>query len=63
MIIIDRIEGDFLVVETEDGKLLSVPKELIPDAKEGMIFSIIHEEGKETARREAIQNLFNSLKK
>ena len=33
--IIDRFEGEFAVLEKEDGGTIDVPKTQIPDAKEG----------------------------
>ena len=31
-VIIDRFESDYVVVETENGKMLNLPKELFPSA-------------------------------
>ena len=39
-ITIDRIEGNYLIVELENGKIINLPKELIPNAKENDIYSI-----------------------
>ena len=40
-IVIDRFEGEYAVVETEDSKMFNIPKSLLPDAKEGDKFEII----------------------
>ena len=37
---IDRIEGNYLIVELENGKIINLPKELIPNAKENDIYTI-----------------------
>jgi hypothetical protein len=38
---IDRFEGGFAVVETEDGKFVNLPSTLVPaGAKEGSVLSI-----------------------
>ena len=39
-ITIDRIEGNYLIVELENGKIINLPKELIPNAKENDIYTI-----------------------
>ena len=39
-VVVDRIEGDYLVLELEDGNIIDVKKELIPNAKEGDIIDI-----------------------
>ena len=39
-VIIDRFEGDYAVVETEDKIMVNLPKSLIPGAKEGDVISI-----------------------
>lgn len=41
IITVDRFEGDFAVVETEDRKMYNVPKDLLPDAREGDMFEIV----------------------
>ena len=55
---IDRIEGGFAVVETEERKLVNLPLSLVPPgASEGSILSI-ELDGAETKRR---QNVTASL--
>ena len=34
-VIVDRIEGDYAVVEKEKGKMCNLPIELVPNVKEG----------------------------
>ena len=56
--IVDRFEGDFAVLEKESGGTIDVPKEDIPDAKEGDV--LILENGiykvsmEETQRRKEL---------
>lgn len=66
MIVLDRYEGDFAVIE-QDGVMKSVPKKLLePNIPEGSV--IIEKNGKyvldndkTTARRKKIAELQNSL--
>lgn len=64
--IVDRIEGDFLVVELENLEMVDISIDQAPDAKEGDV--IIIKEGsitidrEETRKREErIRKLFNDL--
>lgn len=67
MLIIDRIEGDTAVCETEEGKMVELPRSLLPPgAREG---SVLLPEGndyrldlaEEERRRDRIKNLQNRL--
>lgn len=59
-VVVDRIEGDYLVLELEDGNIIDVKKELIPNAKEGDIIDIsINEEAKE--RCNEVKQLMDDL--
>ncbi len=60
-VIIDRFENDFAVIEIENGKTISVPKILFPNAKEGDVISIIVDKEETKKRKEKIQNLINDL--
>ncbi|MGB9887732.1 MAG: DUF3006 domain-containing protein [Moorellales bacterium] len=63
MLILDRFEGEFAVIE-HDGRTFDVRRELLPaDAKEGDVLSIvIRVDRKATAeRRKKIQALADSL--
>lgn len=52
MLIIDRFEGDFALIETSGG-IINIPKADIPiGAKEGDILNLVINSG-ETARRKA----------
>ena len=60
-VIIDRFEGDYAVVEMDLGKFVNLPKELVPNAKEGdvIVITIDHDEAKR--RKEHVKDLMNQL--
>lgn len=58
---IDRIEGNYLIVELENGKIINLPKELIPTAKENDIYTIILNKDEMKKRKNNINNLINDL--
>lgn len=61
-IIIDRIEADIAVVETEEGLVVQMPKSLIPlDAKEGDMLLITIDEVGTVNRRQEITSLMEEL--
>ena len=62
-VIIDRIEGDFAIVELEDGTTIEVPKLLFGDMEEGDIFSIQKDEESTGERKEEVGSLFERLKR
>lgn len=62
-VIIDRIEGDFAIVELEDGTTIEVPKLLFGDINEGDVFSIQKDEEATNDRIEDIGSLFERLKR
>lgn len=61
-VIIDRFEGDFAVVETEDKKLVNMPKQLLPmKAEEGSVITIeVDSEGTDK-RRERVSDLMDQV--
>ena len=62
-IIIDRIEGEFAVVELPDMTTVNVPLGLFPDAQEGCVYQISKDNDEEAERRKRIQGKFDRLKK
>ena len=60
-LIIDRFEGDFALVETEDKLMVNLPISLIPGAKEGDVISIIIDEEETQKRKDNIQKLMDEL--
>lgn len=53
-IIIDRFEREFAVAEMPDGKMVNVPKVLLPNAKEGDVVEI-------TVNNRETQNIKNEI--
>ncbi len=60
-VIVDRIEGDYAVVEIEKGKMCNLPIELVPNVKEGDIVTIIINKDKTKKRKKIIEELMNSV--
>ena len=61
MMIIDRFEGDFAIVETSDG-MVNIPKADLPDGvKEGDVLTIVIDSSAATGRKEKIDKMMNSL--
>ncbi|MBR5137083.1 MAG: DUF3006 domain-containing protein [Clostridia bacterium] len=61
-VIIDRFEEGFAVVEIESGKMVNMPRELLPaEAKEGDVINIFVDQEETTRRKKNINNLMNSL--
>lgn len=63
MFTVDRIEGEYAVLELENKETIIVPLKLIPLAKEGSVFELIERVDEEKVRRERITKLFDDLKK
>ena len=61
-IIIDRFEGAFAVVETEDKQMINLSQKLIPtDAKEGTVLSILIDQEETIARSKEVSKLLDQL--
>lgn len=60
-VIVDRIEGSFLIVEIDAETFVSMPKILAPNAKEGDIINITIDEQKTSNRRLMIEDRMNKL--
>ena len=58
-VIVDRIEGEYAVVEIDIFNITKIPMVLIPNAKEGdtICIEVLHND---EDRKETIQNLMNS---
>ena len=62
ILIIDRFEGNFAVVELENKEYVNIPKSAIPmEAKEGDIISVIIEQEETEKRRLEIKKRFSKL--
>ena len=60
-VIVDRIEGDYALVEIEKGKMCNLPIELVPDVKEGDIVTITINKDKTKDRKKTVEELMNSV--
>ena len=59
-VIVDRIEGEYLVVEIDVGTTINMPLSLAPDAKEGDTIKISVEKGENSIKKN-VDNLVNNL--
>ena len=62
-IIIDRFDGEYTVVELENGSYIDVSKKLFPDAKEGDIVDIAVNKEATDAKKNDIESRFDKLKR
>lgn len=60
-VIIDRLEENFAVVETETGVMVDLPRILVPEAKEGDVVNITVDASATGKRKQAIDELMNDL--
>ena len=58
---VDRIEGDFAVLENEDGKTAAVKLFLLPDVEEGDILEISQNRSEAEARKASAAERVNKL--
>jgi len=62
-VVIDRFEGKFAVLELENGKVVDVPIDIIPQgAKEGDVLLIEIDKKETENRQKRINQLFEKLK-
>ena len=61
-IIIDRIEGDFAIVELPSGQMIDCPRAMLPDnAKEGSIINITVDENATSEKLQRVTERMNKL--
>ena len=60
-VIVDRFEGDFAVVEKEEGVFYNVPKSLLVGAKEGDVIDIVINHEETERLREEVDDLIDDL--
>ena len=60
-VIVDRIEGDYAVVEIDKGKMCNLPIEVVPDVKEGDVVTIAINKDKTKDRKKTVEELMNSV--
>lgn len=61
-VVIDRFESDLAIVETENGKMLGISKELLPSANEGDVIRIEKDDGETSKRHKNIEGLMKKIK-
>lgn len=60
--IVDRIEGDYAVVELENGKAVDIPLISLPESiKEGTVISVSADKSETEKRKENIDSLAKKL--
>lgn len=60
--IVDRIEGDYAVVELENGKAVDIPLISLPeDIKEGAVIDVSADKAETEKRKENIDSLAKKL--
>lgn len=60
-VVVDRIEGEYAVVEIKKGEMCNLPIELVPNVKEGDIVTITINKNKTEERKKTIEELMNSV--
>ena len=61
---VDRFEGLYAVVETENGQMINMPRDLTPDSvQEGDVISIVVDKEETERKRIEIQRLKDRLTK
>lgn len=60
-LVIDRFEGDYAILELSLGRFVEIPRELVPDAKEGDIVKIIVNKESTKRRKKEISDLVDNL--
>ena len=60
-VIVDRIEGEYAVVEIEKGKMCNLPLVFVPNVKEGDVVTITINKDKIEERKKTIEDLMNSV--
>ena len=61
LVTIDRFEGEYAVVEIEEGKYARIERILLPDMHEGDVISITSDTDYRDARRTRIEELKKDL--
>lgn len=60
-IVVDRIEGGYIIAEFSDGKKENLPLAFAPDAKEGDIIDISIDENNTKECKESMKNRLDRL--
>ena len=60
-VIIDRFEGEYAVAEMPDGKMVNIPKVLLPEAEEGDVVEIKINKNETQKLKDEISELMESV--
>lgn len=60
-VIVDRFEGNFIIVELKTGLTVELPKILAPEAEEGDVIDIKINQAATIERKEKIKNIMNQV--
>ena len=60
-LIIDRVEGEWLVAQMPDGDMVQLPRKLLPEAKDGDVVVIEIDPSERAKREQAVQQLMSEL--
>lgn len=60
-VILDRFEGDYAILEVDEDNIISVPRLLVGNAKEGDVIKIEVDESNTDKRKKDIQELMDSV--
>ncbi|MCI8670702.1 MAG: DUF3006 domain-containing protein [Bacilli bacterium] len=60
-VIIDRFEGEYAIVEIDEGHFANIPKILLQGAHEGDVIKIIIDKDSTKKRKQHITKLMNDL--
>ena len=61
LVTIDRFEGEYAIVEIEEGRYAKIERILLPDMSEGDVISITADTQRRDERRTRIEELKNSI--
>lgn len=61
-VILDRFEGNFAIVELQDGSMANLPRALVPEgAGEGAVIDITYNENETSDRKNRIRSKMDKL--
>ena len=59
--IVDRMEGEWIVLELESGEMVNLPRKILPEAAEGDVIVCSVDQEKTAQRREKLRELRRRL--
>jgi|BioPla2DNA2_1021312.scaffolds.fasta_scaffold00495_44 hypothetical protein len=61
MFTVDRIEGNYVIIENEDGVFYELPLALFKDVKEGNVYSLVLDDNETEKRKVRVSAKLNKL--